>query len=573
MSKEEKSVGIFSKVRQMVSTKLDAHIEEARSTIAKAAKDQHALESYRNTGKLPFNMHMRTAYTEDPSTKFAQHGYKPKFTLVSDQQKLEIYLKDPIVSSIVQTRKTQVAEFSRPQKDKYSTGFAWERKDNESLTEADKKNIKTLNEYILRTGFVDIERDEAKENMDFETFLKLIIFDRLVYDTVTVELIYDKKGDLHHFLPVSAATMRFAAQNFTTEVFNDFMVNDQIEDTKDWKYLQIIRGKIEAAFTDDDLIMKFGNPTNEVFTQGYSIGELDLLVTIITAHLNADTFNRSVYERGFVSQGIINLKGELEEEQVQALRRSWYNQGSGPGGMNRTPIINTPDGMEFIKLDYSPRDMEYSSYINYLIKIICAVYQIAPEEINFSSGGAGQGGSSEGSDKTYSNVEKRLKLSRDRGLRPILRFIENIINEDILPRLSEDIRDLYRFRFVGLDAETKQDEIARQEKEVKFKKTLNEIRAEDGLDPIEGGDMVLDNVYFQWYSQFSDKASEMMSQGMPPEEFESEEEFQEEEGLPFEQSQEEQRLPFEEEKLPFEKSKKMRKSVNPKLIRVEVYKK
>ena len=47
--------------------------------------------------------------------------------------------------------------------------------------------------------------------------------------------------------------------------------------------------------------------------------------------------------------------------------------------MNRTPIINSPQGMEFIKLDQSHQDMEYSNYVNYLVKVICGIFQISPE--------------------------------------------------------------------------------------------------------------------------------------------------------------------------------------------------
>jgi hypothetical protein len=67
--------------------------------------------------------------------------------------------------------------------------------------------------------------------------------------------------------------------------------------------------------------------------------------------------------------------------------------------------------------------------------------------------------------------------------------------------------------FTGAKQESKQEALERQEKEVKFKKTVNEIRAEDGLPPLPGGDnLILDNVYFQWYSQFSKEAQELMKQ-------------------------------------------------------------
>lgn len=579
MSNDKK--GIFTKIREMAHLKVDAQIEEARSTISET-EFKKSLYSDKDM-RLPYNMRMRTSLDFDPQQEFSNYGYKPKFTLLTDTQKLQVYLKDAIIAAIVQTRTQQVAEFSRPQKDKYSAGFIWERKDKEPLSDDDKENIDKLNEFILKCGFDDEERDEAEENMDFETFLKLILKDRLIYDSVAVELIRDHNDDIHHFLPVSSPTIRFTAPNLRKNNFNSKWIDFEPESedkVKEYKFVQIINEQIQCGFTADDLVYKFGNPSSEIFTQGYSIGELDLLITIVTAHINSDTYNRSIFSRGFLSQGIINLKGEMEEEQIQALRRSWYNQGVGPTGMNRTPIINSPDGMEFIKLENSHHDMQYANYADYLIKIIASVYQIAPEEINFSS--SNKGGVS-GGDQNYNNVEKRLKISKDRGLRPLLRFIENIINEDVICQLSEDVRDIYQFRFVGLDVESKQDEIARQEREVKFKKTLNEIRAEDGLDPIEGGELILDPNYFQWYSQFSKEGKEAQEamMGMGGMEEEGMEEDMEEQ-LPWEEDEEmpeeENLLPFEEgaeEKLPFEKSRRRKSKVvkDPELIKVEIYKK
>ena len=48
-----------------------------------------------------------------------------------------MYLRDPVLSSVIQTRVTQVSEFSRPQKDKYSAGFVFQRKDKSDLSDMD----------------------------------------------------------------------------------------------------------------------------------------------------------------------------------------------------------------------------------------------------------------------------------------------------------------------------------------------------------------------------------------------------------------------------------------------------
>lgn len=473
----------------------------------------------------------RKALVVDPDKRNAQYGYKPKYSLLPDQTKLLIYIRSPIVASIIQTRINQVAEFSRPQRDKYTSGFTFALKDQtdvEDLEEGEQeqvnKEIELLNEFILNCGLVDEEREEAEELMDFETFLKLTVKDRLIYDQMCVERIPTKKqeitGDksLHHFLPASAATVRFATRNLDPKSINDMdqqMTTENGQNTNsqrydknrhvngDYKYVQVVGGQIRRGFTKDELIVKFGNPINDFFTNGYSVGELDLLISILTTHLNLDRYNKSLFENGITAPGIINLKGEIDEEMLEAFRRAYYAQGIGPDAMFRTPVINNPEGVEFVKMSMSEQDMNYRALADYLIKVICAVYQIAPEEINFASSSKNESGGGGGGGSNYNNIEKRIKVSRNRGLKPLLRMVENVINQDVLPYLQNDWDwvQKYEFKFVGFDAESRKDELDRQEKEVKTFKSVNEIRKEHGLDPIQGADdLILDATYFQWYS-------------------------------------------------------------------------
>ena len=63
--------------------------------------------------------------------------------------------------------------------------------------------------------------------------------------------------------------------------------------------------------------------------------------------------------------------------------------------------------------------MEYTSWMEYLIKLSCAIYSIDPTEIGWDiSRGSSGGGLFEGSQ------EQRLKHSKDKGLYPLLKFIQ-----------------------------------------------------------------------------------------------------------------------------------------------------
>jgi len=71
---------------------------------------------------------------------------------------------------------------------------------------------------------------------------------------------------------------------------------------------------------------------------------------------------------------------------------------------------------------------------------------------------------------------------------------------------------------VGLRDESAKDALDRQKRESEFKKTVNEIREEDDLDPLPGMDeFIMSAVFLQWYQQFSGEAQKMRDAGQQTE--------------------------------------------------------
>ena len=107
-----------------------------------------------------------------------------------------------------------------------------------------------------------------------------------------------------------------------------------------------------------------------------------------------------------------------------------------------------------------------------------------------------------------------MDQSKDKGLYPLIRHIENYFNEHIIRAVD----DRFIMKFTGVSTETQQEALERQNLERTFKKTLNEIRAEDGLPPMPGGDeIILGPEFMQWYEKFSPKALELQKQTMEAE--------------------------------------------------------
>ncbi len=493
-----------------------------------------------------------------------QWGWKEKRGLVGNGVLKNMARKDSIVASIIQTRQNQVSQFSQPQKDRYSPGFKIIPKTPADLSRTEKlqlsdpaltaddemykqkkfeleqkmakeqdqqdEDVDKITKFIIHCGLDEHETDTTYRRCDFDRCVKLWVWDRLVYNYAAAETVPNKVGDaLHHWYPVSAGTIKYVSKRSanrykeaikqaldgrTDRLTKDLDLNesDVIEESydnvtaKSFRYVQVIRGRVEAAWTEDEFIFEAGNPTIDPEDNGYAPGELERLISIVTAHLYAEAHNRNYFTQGIGTKGLLHIKGEnISRAQLEGFKRQWFNQLASSRNAFRPPIIGLADEVKWIELAKSNQEMEFEKWMNYLIRVMCAVYQIDPAEINFDISKLNT------STLNESSNEARLKSSKDKGLTPLLNFIENIINRQILPRWDKELALKYEFKFVGLNAETRVQEQERLEKETKVWKTLNEARVDMGKAPIEDGDVVLNATYTQFLQM--KLANEQMDQG------------------------------------------------------------
>jgi len=572
---DEKKKGLIGKILEATDVRLEKYISDSRADMVRKSRDNELMDFNDGFYRRSFYAPLHDAYYESA-------GYKEKPTRIDFNVLKLMSYRDTIIASIIQTRTNQLCLFSRPQKNKYSEGFIIRRKrdrdqsldDDENkikeLEQQDKAIIDELTEFISNCGHMN-DRPQT-ELLSLDVFLRKAARDRLTYDQVAIEKIHDNADKLHHFLPVDAGTIRFASnkgQDTSTasatgaQSYNNITRPDNEEERKEAQennnlYAQVIDNRVVRGFTADDLIFRMGNPVNDIYANGYSVGELELLVSTITSHLQAETYNKLFFTQGHVTKGILHFQADVPQRKLKALRQQWDAQTSGNVNSWRTPIFAGSDKISWIPLTQSNRDIEYSNWMNYLIKIACAIYCISPEEIGFDI--AKDAGSPGG--VFQSQNETRMKHSKDKGLRPLLRFFEDLINEEIIDKVNNE----FCLEFVGLDAESRVQEVERENKEVRYSKTIDEIRAEDGMEPLgpeRGGHLILDPQYVQWISQFGEFEAEKKQEAIP-----EGGEFGPEEDQGFGALNEEESGEPEGEM-----QRSLKKSKSPKLIKVEWYKK
>lgn len=511
-------MSIFTKILEATEASLDQIIEKSKSSTA----DQD----------VPRKGMIDLSYPEDE-----QYGYKERPGLVGPMVLKNMGRKDSVIRSIISTRLAQVKPFLKPQKDRYSPGWVLDPVLPADLSDEDKmrladptldeqayeamkyemeqklsrikakqdKEIEEISDFIKHSGMPADETDTTKKRWDLEKLVATLVEDRMIYNYMAIELIPTRDGTkLHHYYPLSAGTIKYVSERsaklyeklLQEEKGNRDRMGKRFDASKPLRYVQMVRGKIVAAFTEDELIFEPATPTVDPEDNNYSPGELEYLMHIVTAHLYAEAHNRNFFTQGIGTKGILHIKGDnISRAQLEGFKRQWFNQVVNTRNAFRPPIIGMADEVKWVPLAQTNKEMEFEAWMNYLIKISCAIFQIDPAEINFDISKV------QTSTLQDSNNEQKLKSSKDKGLRPLLDMIENIFNNHLIRYWRKDYADKYRFKFVGFEAESRQQEIDRLQKEVQVYKTLNEARIEMGKPPIEDGDVVLNATYTQYLAQ------------------------------------------------------------------------
>lgn len=439
------------------------------------------------------NMSMNPDYKEPPSIKGTYNLF----------EHLKMWAKKNIIlNAIINTRVNQVAMFCTPARySEKGVGYEVRLKDPlETPTSHDKQNFLRIERFLEHTG--KDEKDFTRDN--FRSFVKKLVRDRMTYDKINFELVYDKNRKLNHFKAVDASTIFIAVDETGREP----------KGKNDVRYVQILEKRKVAEFKADEMAWEVHNPRTDVTIGRYGYPELEIAMNHLLYHENTETFNSRYFSQGGTTRGLLHIKTGAEQSQqaLTAFRREWQSMFSGVNGAWKIPVITAED-VKFVNMTQSSKDMEFEKWLNYLINVICSIFQIDPAEINFPNRGGATGNS--GNTLNEGNQGEKFRFSQNKGLEPILKFIEDAVNKYIVSQFG----DKYVFTFVGGDAQTEAQIIEILEAKAKIGLTINDVRAELGHGPIDGGDVTLAGVHVQRLGQLMQEEQMKIQQQMEMQQF------------------------------------------------------
>lgn len=410
--------------------------------------------------------------------------FRTKRSYMKNSDNLHEVLKqfgnNPILNAIILTRSNQVAMYCQPSRyNERGLGFEVRMRDlDEDPGRKEKEEIKRIEDFIMNTG-----RDKDMDRDTFQSFCRKIVRDTYTYDQVNFEKVFSKKNatKMEKFVAVDPSTIFYATDK-----------NGKI--IKGGKrFVQVINKKVVASFTSREMAMGIRNPRTELSSSGYGLSEVEIAMKQFIAYNNTETFNDRFFSHGGTTRGILQIKSEQQQSQraLENFKREWKSSFSGINGSWQIPVLMADD-IKFVNMTPTANDMQFEKWLTYLINIISALYGIDPAEIGFPNRGGATGGKG-GNTLNEADPGKKQQQSQNKGLQPLLRFIEDLINTHIISEYS----DKYVFQFVGGDTKSELDKIKVLQEEVRTYKTVNEARKEKGLKPIEGGDVLLDGSFIQ----------------------------------------------------------------------------
>ena len=184
-------------------------------------------------------------------------------------------------------------------------------------------------------------------------------------------------------------------------------------DPDETRYYWVPAPQHEVPFKNEDMLYIMANPRT------YSVlglSPLETLKNTVDAEVNGSQYNhRQVMNAA--PDGMLDLGEGARPEQVDAFKSYWQYEVAGKGAM---AFIGGTKGAKFFPFRGSNRDMQYREWLDYLVRKICAVYLISPQDLGLTF------------DINRATSETQMEMTEDRGLRPLLALVQDYFTREIV---------------------------------------------------------------------------------------------------------------------------------------------
>ena len=350
----------------------------------------------------------------------------------------------------------KIKPFLKPVTSRNERGFIIHKRFETQLSKKEDKEAIKIRDFITMTGnYEDSSRD------DFVKYFIKLLRDELTLDQVATEIQYNKKGEPVAFFAVDAATIE-------REI-------PEKEKETEFRYLQIVDGMPAAGYTNENMVFDFENPRTDIYHSMYGYSLVEQAVDLITSEINTFIYNAGNFTENKLPKGMLLLNDDANSDVIDEMEDYIAEiMSGGPLNQWRIPII--PSGSKDAKLEWKAlntnREMEFQAWLDYLSSGVMALFGCSADELGIQS---------QKSQAMFENGgADRMAAAKSSLLGDLLVFFEAYMNK-IIAKVNPE----YVLEFVGYEKDNPNTVADLDEKEVRTWKSVNEKRAEKGLDPID----------------------------------------------------------------------------------------
>lgn len=178
-----------------------------------------------------------------------------------------------------------------------------------------------------------------------------------------------------------------------------------------------------------------------------------------------------LHSNGVRMSGVLSTEQTVSQEAIKALKEAFRQDHSGTGNVGKVAVLD--QGYKFTPLSMVGKDAEHVETRKMQIEEICRFFGVFPQMIMANSGIA-----------TYASAESFFGAHLEHTLDPWLCRWTAALDMDVLPPKLGAYFDTSKFRRATLIQRSQSNSILVQA----GIKTRNEVRAEEGLSPLDGLD-------------------------------------------------------------------------------------
>ena len=226
-------------------------------------------------------------------------------------------------------------------------------------------------------------------------------------------------------------------------------------------------GSSPIPFMKNQIVYGRLNTNTEFFPYGFS--PLQSIQQEVELMIQGTRFNKEFFINNAIPDGIVSV--ETDVEGLEDFRNGWEQQTKGQAHK----LVFHNSNAAFTELAKSNKDMEWLEGQKWYFHVVFGAYGVSPMEAGFFEDG----------NRATGDSQERVTVKN--AIKPYLTLIESKINRDIIPELIN--HDKLTFKWFPKDDVA--EKLVHEQMMAKLTAnvyTINEVRAEEGKDPVEWGD-------------------------------------------------------------------------------------